>query len=325
MRSVTRPIRLRAPGGRRALLGGLMLLACLAAAGAHAQNAPRRVVCIGGALTEIVYALGAADRLVAVDTTSVFPAAARNLPQVGYQRTLSAEGILAQTPDLVIATADAGPQAALRQIRDAGVKVEPVPVGYSPQALDEKVKRVAAALGAQPQGEALLRQIAQGWQRLHGRIAASGKRTRVLFILAHGGPAVMVAGRDTAAHAMIELAGGRPGPQIQGRSMLPLFKPGSRPSRTGSRAGWRKSFLVEYWAEQAMPWLVGMSYKAVRTDRWKYIHWVNRARNGELDELYDLERDPYELVNLNRSRAAAPVREKLRRELRKLVADAMGL
>ncbi len=208
MRSVTRPIRLRAPGGRRALLGGLMLLACLAAAGAHAQNAPRRVVCIGGALTEIVYALGAADRLVAVDTTSVFPAAARNLPQVGYQRTLSAEGILAQTPDLVIATADAGPQAALRQIRDAGVKVEPVPVGYSPQALDEKVKRVAAALGAQPQGEALLRQIAQGWQRLHGRIAASGKRTRVLFILAHGGPAVMVAGRDTAAHAMIELAGG---------------------------------------------------------------------------------------------------------------------
>ena len=127
------------------------------------------------------------------------------------------------------------------------------------------------------------------------------------------------------APTMIELAGGRPGPQIQGRSMLPLFKPGSRPSRTGSRTGWRKSFLVEYWAEQAMPWLVGMSYKAVRTDRWKYIHWVNRARNGELDELYDLERDPYELVNLNRSRAAAPVREKLRRELRKLVADALGL
>ncbi|MFO1303677.1 MAG: sulfatase-like hydrolase/transferase [Burkholderiales bacterium] len=127
------------------------------------------------------------------------------------------------------------------------------------------------------------------------------------------------------APTMIELAGGRPGPQIQGRSLLPLFAPGSRPSRTGSRTGWRKSFLVEYWAEQAMPWLVGMSYKAVRTDRWKYIHWVNRARNGELDELYDLERDPYELVNLNRSRAAAPVREKLRRELRKLVADALGL
>ena len=114
------------------------------------------------------------------------------------------------------------------------------------------------------------------------------------------------------APTLIALAGGRPGPQIQGRSLLPLF--------AGKRAPWRKSFLVEYWAEQAMPWLVGMTYKAVRTDRYKYIHWVNRGRAGELDELYDLERDPYELANLNRSRAYAPVRDKLRRELAKLVA-----
>jgi N-acetylglucosamine-6-sulfatase len=119
------------------------------------------------------------------------------------------------------------------------------------------------------------------------------------------------------APTLIRLAGGRPGPQVQGRSLLPLF--------AGTRAGWRKSFLVEYWAEQAMPWLVGMTYKAVRTDHHKYIHWVNRGRAGELDELYDLDRDPYELKNLNRSRAHAPVREKLRREMRKLVAEAMGL
>jgi arylsulfatase A-like enzyme len=117
---------------------------------------------------------------------------------------------------------------------------------------------------------------------------------------------------------LIELAGGKPGAQIQGRSLLPLFA-------SGRRARWRKSFLIEYWAEQAMPWLVGMTYKAVRTDRYKYIHWVNRGRESELDELYDLESDPYELKNLNRSRAFAPVREKLRRELKKLVAGALGL
>ena len=119
------------------------------------------------------------------------------------------------------------------------------------------------------------------------------------------------------APTLIELAGGKPGKQIQGRSLLPLF--------AGKRAGWRKSFLVEYWAEQAMPWVVGMTYKAVRTDRHKYIHWVNRGNTGELDELYNLDRDPYELKNLNRSRAYAPVRDKLRRELRKLTADAIGL
>ena len=127
------------------------------------------------------------------------------------------------------------------------------------------------------------------------------------------------------APTMIELAGGRPGPHIQGRSLLPLFARGAKPARRGSRAGWRKSILIEYWAEQALPWLVGMTYKAVRTDRWKYIHWINRARDGELDELYDLDGDPYELTNLNRRRSAAPQRERLRRELRRLVAEAVGL
>lgn len=61
------------------------------------------------------------------------------------------------------------------------------------------------------------------------------------------------------APTFVELAGGRPGAQVQGRSLLPLFE--------GRRVPWRRSFLIEYWSEQAYPWLVGMSYKAVRTDR----------------------------------------------------------
>jgi len=119
------------------------------------------------------------------------------------------------------------------------------------------------------------------------------------------------------APTLIELAGGRPGAQIQGRSLLPLL--------AGKRAGWRKSFLIEYWAENAMPWLVGMTYKAVRTNRHKYIHWVNRGVAGELDELYDLDRDPYEVKNLNRSRAYSDTRARLRRELRRLMTEAVGL
>lgn len=124
------------------------------------------------------------------------------------------------------------------------------------------------------------------------------------------------------APTFIELAGGRPGPQVQGRSLLPVFDAAGRARIPG---GWRHSFLVEYWAEQAMPWLVGMTYKAVRTDRYKYIRWINRERGGELSELYDLERDPYELDNRIRSRTLAPVRERLQRELRRLVGDALGL
>ena len=123
------------------------------------------------------------------------------------------------------------------------------------------------------------------------------------------------------APTLIELAGGRPGPQIQGRSLLPLFT--GRNGKSG--AGWRKSFLMEYWAENAYPWLIGMTYKAVRTQRHKYIRWVNRSRNGELDELYDLDRDPYEIANVINRPAYRAVREKLRRELRRLAVEAGGL
>jgi len=121
------------------------------------------------------------------------------------------------------------------------------------------------------------------------------------------------------APTLIELAGGKPGPQVQGCSLLPLF------SKNKKARSWRKSFLVEYWAEQALPWLVGMTYKAVRTERYKYIHWVNRGRAGELDELYDLDQDPFELRNLYASRAHAPLREKLKRELKRLATEALGL
>jgi N-acetylglucosamine-6-sulfatase len=137
------------------------------------------------------------------------------------------------------------------------------------------------------------------------RRVKAGTRVRDLVIL------------QDIAPTLIQLAGGKPGAHVQGRSLLPLV--------AGKRTGWRKSLLVEYWAENAMPWLVGMTYKCVRTDRYKYIHWVNRSRNGELDELYDLDQDPYELRNLARSRAQHATREKLARELRRLTVEALGL
>jgi arylsulfatase A-like enzyme len=116
------------------------------------------------------------------------------------------------------------------------------------------------------------------------------------------------------APTLIELAGGRPGPQIQGRSFVPLLR--------RSAAKWRKSFLIEYYNESAWPWIVGMSYKAVRTERAKLIHWVHK--HG-MDELYDLERDPYEIRNIIRKPTYVKVRTRLYRELKKLVAEAVGL
>jgi arylsulfatase A-like enzyme len=127
-------------------------------------------------------------------------------------------------------------------------------------------------------------------------------------------PDALVLALDIAP-TMIALAGGTPGSHVQGRSLVPLLG-GRRP------ADRRTSFLVEYWSENAMPWLVGMTYKAVRTERAKLIHWVNR---DGVDEFYDLAADPYELANLIDDPARAREREDLRRELARLVVEALGL
>jgi len=116
------------------------------------------------------------------------------------------------------------------------------------------------------------------------------------------------------APTMIELAGGAPGRHIQGRSLVPLMK--------GGVLDWRKSFLAEYYNESAWPWIVGMSYKAVRTERHKLVHWIHKEG---VDELYDLERDPYEITNLIGDPVYRPVRRELMEELRGLVAESVGL
>mgnify|MGYP001546192661 CR=1 FL=1 len=123
----------------------------------------------------------------------------------------------------------------------------------------------------------------------------------------------MVLATDIAP-TLIELAGGKPGAQIQGRSLVPLMK--------GRGKRWRDAFLVEYFNESAWPWIVGMSYKALRTERYKYIHWIHKEG---VDELYDLERDPYEITNVVADPDYAEAAKDLRKQLRKLVADSVGL
>jgi iron complex transport system substrate-binding protein len=168
----------------------------------------RRVVAAGGALTEIVYSLGLADRLVGVDTTSLYPAATSELPKIGYVRSLGAEGVLSLRPDLLLAAPEAGPPAVLDQVRAAGVRVETVAAANSPDGVAQKLRAVSAALGRPGAGDALERDFQARWRAAREEIAGHGDRPRVLFVLAHTGGSPLVAGRNTAADAVIALAGG---------------------------------------------------------------------------------------------------------------------
>lgn len=171
----------------------------------RSPNATRRIVSVGGAITETVFALGAGHEVVAVDTSSVYPEATSRLPKVGYQRTLSAEGILALSPDLVIVSHEAGPPATIEQLRNAGVRVERMP---SAKALDEAVARITAVGAALdlPSAALALRVRRDGAAAL-ARVPRDGPR--FVLVYARGAGTLMVAGGDTGGSAMVELAGGR--------------------------------------------------------------------------------------------------------------------
>ena len=206
--SVARRIALKKMGaGALALAAPMQVLAAVSDAGKPVVKA-RRIVSVGGALTEIVYALGAQGELVGVDTTSLYPAVAQQLPQVGYARTLSAEGVLSLAPTQLIATEEAGPQAVLRQVRDAGVPVAVLNANNRFEGLLERVKQVGQITGRPDPAARLAQSLQQQWS---GALAKVRQRqhapVRVLFILAHAPNQVMVGGRETGADAMLAYAG----------------------------------------------------------------------------------------------------------------------
>ncbi|MFQ3580911.1 MAG: hemin ABC transporter substrate-binding protein [Chloracidobacterium sp.] len=167
-----------------------------------------RVVAAGGSVTEIVYALGADALLVGCDASSLYPEAAAKLPQVGYVRALSAEGVLSLRPTLVLTVPEAGPPEALAQLRNSGTPVLVVPAETSLDGVKRKIQTVAQALDRQAQGDQLIAQLESDLAQARAYLAGRSDRPKVMFIYARGQGAANVAGRDTAAAEMIRLAGG---------------------------------------------------------------------------------------------------------------------
>jgi N-acetylglucosamine-6-sulfatase len=107
------------------------------------------------------------------------------------------------------------------------------------------------------------------------------------------------------APTLLELAGVKAPQTIEGRSLVPVLS-----GRQG--ASWRTSFLIEYYSDTVFPRISKMGYKAVRTGRWKYIHYLEL---DGMDEFYDLARDPYELRNIINDPAATTALREMKKEL----------
>jgi heme transport system substrate-binding protein len=176
--------------------------------GAAATADTSRIVSIGGSITEILYALGLQQKIVAVDTTSVYPPAAlQDKPNVGYMRQLSAEGVLSLSPTLVLALQGSGPKETIDSLRQSKVPFVVVPDPFSGEGIIEKIRVVAQRAGVPARGECLARRVGDELTALNGVRARIRERIKVAFILSLSGDRPMIAGHATAADGIISLAG----------------------------------------------------------------------------------------------------------------------
>lgn len=167
-----------------------------------------RIVAIGGSVTEIIYALGEEGRLIARDTTSVFPEAALELPDVGYIRQLSPEGVISVDPSLIIALEGSGPPEAVEVLEKASIPMVTVPDRYDREGILEKIRIVGDVLDVEDKAAALTAETDADLKAAEQATADIAERKKVLFVLSLQGGRILASGTNSAADGIISMAGG---------------------------------------------------------------------------------------------------------------------
>lgn len=169
-----------------------------------------RIITMGGSITETVYALGAGENVIATDESSTYPPAIFQLPKVPYLRSVASEGILSLNPTLILSSSDVRPLSAVQQIRDSGTNMLLVDEVESLEGVIQKIETVGKALGKEETAEMLIARNKQLYFQADSLRSGITSSPKVMFVLAvRNGSSFMVAGNQTGAQQMIELAGGK--------------------------------------------------------------------------------------------------------------------
>lgn len=175
---------------------------------AAAEEPAQRIVVAGGDLAEIVYALGAEDRIVALDSTATYPPEVKDKAQIGYVRRLAAEGILSMKPDLVIGAYDMGPPTVIDQLRATGLRVAIAPDGKSADGVADKIRFVGKELALVDKANALADKVTADLATAVAEATKHDSKPRVVFILSVSDRGLRVGGQETSADSIITMAGG---------------------------------------------------------------------------------------------------------------------
>lgn len=165
----------------------------------------KKVVSAGGSITEIIYSLNAQDRLVGVDSSSMFPAQARSLPIVGYYRQLSPEGVLSTGAEQLIAISGVGNENTLEQLITAGVDVHILPNPKSFKGLSSLITEVGKLVDRKDSASKLNQSLSQQISEMSG--AMSSESPDVAFFMSINEQGLMAAGQDTVPNLIFEHIG----------------------------------------------------------------------------------------------------------------------
>ena len=162
-----------------------------------------RIVVSGGSITEIIYGLGEQDKIVGVDSTSVFPEEAKQKPQVGYVRRIASEGVLSLNPTLLLGEADTGPIKVLTQLQKTGLPNYIFTEEDNYLGIEAKIRKVASLLDVPEKGEQLVSEVTRDREALEFLLKQKKDTPKVLFILSMRSGQPIVSGRGTSAAEII--------------------------------------------------------------------------------------------------------------------------
>lgn len=167
-----------------------------------------RIVSLNGDFTEVIYALEMGDNLVGVDSSATYPPEASSKTSIGYQRTLSAEGIVSLNPTLIIGNEIAGPPEVLEQIRQIGVPVVILNGAASLEDIGGKIRAIGEVLGVPERAEALAAQTESEIAEAVELASTAETTPRVMFLYLRGAAVQMIMGEGSGGDVLITAAGG---------------------------------------------------------------------------------------------------------------------
>lgn len=172
-----------------------------------AQQAPR-IVTAGGSITEVVYALGQGEHIVATDSTSMFPSEARQLPKIGYFRQIGTESVLSFQPTLLLGAPATGPQGMLEQLDAVGIQIHILGENKSLEGLQSLITDIGELLQAKQKSAELIDQINAEVSNIKTRATQLlVKPVTALFVLSNSDRGLTVAGTNTVPQALFDELG----------------------------------------------------------------------------------------------------------------------